>query len=134
MKTLLVVEDEPAVMKLLRHMLQEYNLVEATCAEEALLSFIDLNYRVDLLVADLTLPRMSGIQVALHVRSKLPALPVILTSGYPVNGWSSQDTADLLRLGSHSLAILQKPFRSKILVNEVSELMGMALQDQARTA
>src|ERR1039457_1518937 len=87
MKTILLLEDEPSVMKLLLHMLKDYHVIEATKPEEALLHFIDLDYRVDLLVADLTLPRMSGIQVALHLRSKLPALPLILTSGVPVSGW-----------------------------------------------
>ena len=56
MKTLLVLEDEPSVMKLLRHMLKEYHVIEATTPEEALILFTDLNYQVDLLVADLTLP------------------------------------------------------------------------------
>jgi CheY-like chemotaxis protein len=95
MKTLLVVEDEPFVMKFLRQMLKGYNVVEATGAVEALMLFIDLNYPVDLLLAGLTLPRMSGIQVAQLVRSKLPALPVILTSGHPVDAWSNRDSANL---------------------------------------
>jgi CheY-like chemotaxis protein len=38
-KTVLVLEDEPLVMKLLRHMLKLYNLVEATSAEEAFRPF-----------------------------------------------------------------------------------------------
>jgi hypothetical protein len=53
---------------------------------------------------------MSGIQAAVYLRSKLPALPVILTSRRPVNDWSNRDWADLERLGSHSLAILPKAF------------------------
>lgn len=115
MRTLLVVEDEPPVMKLLRQMLEGYNLVEANSAEEALLLFIDLNHQVDLLVADLTLPRMSGIQVAVYLRSKLPALPVILTSRRPVNGWSNRDWADLegsVRIRWRSSKSLSRPKHS----------------------
>jgi CheY-like chemotaxis protein len=124
MKTVLVVEDEPSVMKLLRRMLKQYNVVEATTAQEALLLFIDADYRIDLLVADLTLSSMSGIQVALLVRSKLPAVPVILSSGYSVSDWNSRDTADLHRLGSKSVVVFQKPFRTQALLDTVDEFIG----------
>jgi CheY-like chemotaxis protein len=134
MKTLLVLEDEPAVMKHLRQILKGYTLVEATSAEEGLMLFIDLDQQVDLLLADLTLPRMSGIQVALHLRSKLPALPVILTSGYPVDDWSTRDSADLQKLGSHSVAIVQKPFQAQVVLNQVRDLIGTAQPDKAKTA
>ena len=42
-----------------------------------------------------------------------PDLPVILTSGYPVSGWSDRDAAGLERLGPGPVAILQKPFSPK---------------------
>jgi CheY-like chemotaxis protein len=133
MKTLLVLEDEPSVMKLLRHMLKEYHVIEATTPEEALIRFTDLN-QVDLLVADLILPNMSGLQVALNLRSKRAALPVILTSGFPVSGWSARDSADLEALGGKAVAVLQKPFHKQILLNAVCELIGSAQPDKARTA
>jgi len=124
MRTLLVLEDEPSVLKLLRHMLKQYSLIEATTAEEALLLFIDHDHQVDLLIADLTLPQLSGIQVALLLRSENPDLPVILTSGYPVSAWSDRDCADLGRLGSKSVAILEKPFRYQLVSDAVCELIG----------
>ena len=110
MKTLLVLEDEPSVMKLLRHMLKEYHVIEATTPEEALIRFTDLN-QVDLLVADLILPNMSGLQVALNLRSKRAALPVILTSGCPASDWSARDSADLETLGGKTVAVLRNLFR-----------------------
>lgn len=124
MKTLLVLEDEPLVMKLLRHMLKQYNLVEATSAEEALRLFNDHGNQIDLLLADVTLPMSSGIQVALTIRSKAPNLPVILTSGYPVSGWNERDAADLKRLDSRSVVILQKPNPGRRLLSAVEELIG----------
>jgi DNA-binding response OmpR family regulator len=126
MITVLLLEEEPSVMKLLRHMLTQYNLIEAHTAEEALLLFIDLDCQVDLLIADLTTPKRSGIQVALLLRSKLPSLPVILTSRNPVSHWSAQRLADLNRLGSRWVAIVQKPFAADDLLNAVRELTGTA--------
>jgi CheY-like chemotaxis protein len=134
MKTLLVLEDEPSLMKLLRHTLRDYRLIEATTAEEALLLFIDHDYRVDLVVADLSLPARSGIQAALHLRSKIPDLPVILTSGYPRSAWSDRDSADLRKLGEVSVAVLQKPFASHKLLDLICDLTGWPPVWEARTA
>jgi len=133
MITILFLEEEPSVMKLLGHMLTQYNVIKAHTAEEALLLFTDLDYQVDLLIADLTMPKRSGIQVALLLRSKLPSLPVILTSRDPVGRWSAQRLADLNRLGSQWVAIVQKPSAADDLLNAVRELTGTApLQIETR--
>jgi CheY-like chemotaxis protein len=124
MKRLLVLDRESSVVKLLRHVLKEYALIEATTAEQALRSFINHGRKIDLLLVDLTLPTISGIQVALLLRSEIPNLPVILTSGYAVRDWSEQDSGDLDRIGSTSVAILQKPFQPQVLLNSVCELIG----------
>ena len=110
-------------MKLFRHTLRDYRMIEATTAEEALMLFIDHDYLIDLLVADLTLPRKSGAQVAVHFRSKIPDLPVILTSGYPVSGWKERDSADLRRLGQ-PVAVLQKPFTGHQMLDAICDLTG----------
>jgi CheY-like chemotaxis protein len=133
-KTLLVLEDEPVLMVLLRHLLKPYGLIEAATAEQALRLFHDYGRRIDLLLADVTLPASSGIKVALLVRSEIPGLPVILTSGYPVSVWSARDAADLERLGSSSVAILQKPFQAEVLRNTVREMIGIVPLQAARTA
>jgi DNA-binding response OmpR family regulator len=124
-RTLLVLEDESLVMNLLRNMLKEqYTVIEATSAEQAFQEFNYQGHLIDLLVADLSLPTSSGIQVALRLRSQIPGLPVILTSGYPVGSWSYRDSADLETLGSTSVTILQKPFQVHKLLNAVRELLG----------
>jgi two-component system cell cycle sensor histidine kinase/response regulator CckA len=124
-RTLLLLEDESVVMKFLRNMLKkQYSVIEASSAEQALRLFRELGRRIDLLVADLSLPTSSGIKVALLVRSEIPNLPVILTSGCPVSGWGDPDYADLERLGSNSVAILQKPFQTQELLDTVRKLLG----------
>lgn len=124
MKTLLVLEDEPAVMKFMRHVLVQHNLLEAGTAEQALRLFVENGRRVDLLLADVTLPTSSGLRVAFFLRSELPTLPVILTSGYPVSSWSARDSVELHRLGPKSVKIIQKPFQAQILSSLVNELLG----------
>ena len=134
MKTILVLEVNASVMMVLRLMLEPYSLIEASDAEQALRLFTDHGRKIDLLVADVTLPRSSGIQVALLLRSEVPDLPVILTSGYPVSAWSDLDSADLERLGSRSVAILQKPFQGSALSDAVRELIGTVPSEAVGTA
>ena len=99
MKALMMLEDESPVRELLRHILTGWSLNVATNMEHALKLFIACDRQVDLLLADVTLPAGSGIQVALLLRSVLPALPVILTTRYPVSAWSVRDFLDLEKLG-----------------------------------
>jgi two-component system cell cycle sensor histidine kinase/response regulator CckA len=133
MKTILVLEDEPLVMKLMRHVLKRFDVISATTAEQALQVFGG-GSQVDLLVTDVRLPRLSGIQVALRIRSELPAFPVLLMSGYLADGWRDVDTFDLERLGSESVVLLQKPFETQALLKAVYDLIGKPHAEIARTA
>jgi CheY-like chemotaxis protein len=134
MKTLLLLDDEEVLMKLLGLMLNQYNLLEATTAQQALQLFAGRDRQVDLLLADVTLPASSGIQVALLLRAEIPNLPVLLTSGFPVDSWGRKDTADLARLGSHLVAVLQKPFDVQELRKTIRELIGTSPTEMVRTA
>jgi DNA-binding NtrC family response regulator len=124
MKTVLVLEEEVIVMKLLRIMLKQYSLLPAASAEQALDCFMENQETIGLLIADVSVPGNSGIQVALHLRSHAQDLPVILTSCSPVSAWNAKDSADLEKLGAESVVILQKPFHAQLLMNTVRELVG----------
>ena len=132
--TILMLDDEPVVMKVLRVVLKQYNLLEATSAEQAIQLFVSNGRTLDLLLTDLSLPTSSGIQLALLLRTELPGLPVILTSGYPVGCWSVRDANDLKNLGPNCVAILQKPFYPGVLMKTVCELIGAPPPEMVRTA
>ena len=135
METILLLDDESTLLKLLGSVLsRQYNVIKVGTAEQAVGSFIEHHRQVDLLVADLSLAKSSGILVALLLRSVIPGLPIILTSGYPVSSWSERDSADLDRLGSNSVVILQKPFSSQALLKTIRALMGGPQTELARTA
>jgi len=132
MKTILVLANEGIVMAIFRHMLKEYSVIEATNAEEALTLFRNNHRRFDLLLADVTLPTISGTQVALLFRFQNPNLPVILTSDYSVNEWPRRDWIDRERLGPSRTVFLQKPFRAQVLLRAVGELIGTPLPEMER--
>jgi hypothetical protein len=81
-----------------------------------------------------TLPMSSGVQVALTVRSVVPDLPVVLTSGYSVSSWTDRDASDLDLLGSKSVIVMQKPNPPKRLLSALDELIGTKQTEKARTA
>jgi CheY-like chemotaxis protein len=133
-KTVLVLEDEPLVMKLLLHILKQFNVIAATTGEEALQAFGNLDRPVDLLITDVRLPQLSGIQVALRIRSQRPESPVVVMSGYLANGWRDVDTFDLERLGSQSVVLLPKPFQARALLKAVFGLLGTSVTEISTTA
>ena len=124
MKTILVLEDEPVVMRLFSRVLIEYIILEAVTAAEALRLFCDSDHHVDLLITVLTLAKGSGTQVALQLRLTVPTLPVILASCCGPTYWTDQESAALRKLGTASVKILEKPFFPSILLRKVHELIG----------
>jgi hypothetical protein len=59
-KTVLVLKDEPSVMKLRKQAVSRYNSIEATAAEKAIRLFADRGHHADLFFNDdVTLPRRS---------------------------------------------------------------------------
>jgi DNA-binding NarL/FixJ family response regulator len=73
---------------------------------------------VQLLITDFNMPGMNGLELAVAVRATLPAVPVIITTGYI--GEELTDSAD--RMGG--VAVLQKE-RS---FEELVELAALALR------
>ena len=81
--TVLLVEDEPAVRETVVGMLTTIGFT-ALVAEDgaAALRLMDGGYGFDLLLADLAMPGIDGMQVAEAVRARRPSLPVVLMTGY----------------------------------------------------
>lgn len=134
MGKILVLEDELSVLRIMALWLKDYKLLQAATAAQALRLFIECDRRVALLIADVRLAKSSGIQIALLLRSHIPDLPVCLISGYPETEWRDSDAADLDRLGSSAVLILQKPITAKALANSVQELLATAYPGKASAA
>lgn len=83
MPTILVVDDEEAVLHLLTNSLRAigYKAVEAASGAEAL-QRLD-RYAVDLVLADLVMPEMSGLELLHTIKRRWVGLPVVIISGKP---------------------------------------------------
>jgi CheY-like chemotaxis protein len=126
MKTVLIVDDDPAIVALLHRVVERdgYAVLDATSAEQAFERFEDSDAQVDLLIADVTLGSSSGIRVALELWALLPNLRTIISSGYPQSMWPGQDAAELDEYPSGLVAVLQKPFVPAAMLDTVHRLIG----------
>jgi two-component system cell cycle sensor histidine kinase/response regulator CckA len=116
-ETILLVEDEDGVRRLLKHVLAKegYNVVEAASGPEALGMYQQLRRPVDLLLTDIVMPRMSGRELADRMVKLQPGLKIIFMSGYT-------DEA-IAGTGSLAALFLSKPLRPDILVTRVREVL-----------
>jgi two-component system cell cycle sensor histidine kinase/response regulator CckA len=128
--TILLVEDEPAILDLMSVVLEPsgHVILKASTLEEAMKRFDETDGNIDLLIADVNLPGTSGIRVALELRSLLPNLAIVLTSGYTPDMWNATDVIELNELPSESIAVLQKPFLPATLFQLVSRFAGSPLR------
>ncbi len=77
-KKLLVVEDDPSIQEVLRLQLSDQGFaVHTVNSGEAALAFLETT-AVDLLLLDLRMPGIDGLETAQSVKRRWPALPIIL--------------------------------------------------------
>lgn len=109
--SVLVVEDEDAVRSIFERMLGRagYAVRAAPDGETALEMWRDGSGAVDLLVTDLMLPGMSGLELAERLREDAPELPVVFTSGYSERDLTEEVAGDV---EGH---FLEKPFAAEEL-------------------
>ena len=112
-KRILVVDDEPSTLGLLRAILkhEKFEVLEARSGEEAL--EILENQTVDLVISDLRMPGMSGVELLDELREWDGEMPVIF-----ISGWGKEkDWLEAVR--AKASALIEKPFRKEVLLKAV---------------
>ncbi|HWO08728.1 MAG TPA: response regulator, partial [Polyangiaceae bacterium] len=120
-ETVLLAEDEPQVRFLIQTVLEQagYTVLLAEDGQHALKLAERLGH-VDLLVSDVRMPHLGGVELARRLRELRPTLEVILMSGYP-----DVDAVDARESGVGH-ALLAKPFGT-------TELLGCVRKALDRT-
>lgn len=110
----LVVDDEELVRTMLIRTMEAQNyLVYAAADGVEAMSIVEKNLPIDLVVADVSMPRMDGRELALELAKRYPQLPVVLISGVYLGG-----STDLPG------PVLPKPFTPMALAARVREVLA----------
>lgn len=111
--TVLLVEDDTVVRSLLRRVLAEhgYSVLAACQGVEALRTAGAHRGNLDLLVTDIVMPTLGGVELARTLRERRPDLPVLFLSGY-----ATEPAEPRSRL-------LAKPFSPARLLAEIGALL-----------
>jgi CheY-like chemotaxis protein len=118
-ETILVAEDDDHVRQLLTRVLTGlgYKVITANNGVEGLAALERAKNHVHLLVADVVMPEMGGLQLAQEALAMRPGLKVLYISGYTPNAMVHRGE---LGPGAH---MLQKPFTSELLGHTVREIL-----------
>lgn len=123
-ETILLVEDDPAVRAVAERSLNRfgYHVLSAERGEDALSMVERHDGTIDLLLTDIMMPGMNGIEVAAAVAKARPGILVFFMSGY-----ADQDLVrrGLLEPGTH---FLQKPFTPQELAIRIRSILDQPLK------
>jgi len=123
-EVVLVVEDEDAVRKLICGILkrQGYRILQAGNGGEALLVCEQHPEKINLMISDITMPGMTGVDLASRLSVIRPDMKVLLMSGY------SESAAVRQGLLTRDVPFLEKPFVPQTLARKVREALdGIAV-------
>jgi len=118
-ETILVVEDDPAVRRLVESVLKRfgYTVIAAESGEEAVALFEAKWQDINLALIDVIMPKMNGVQVCEALRQHSPRLKVLFLSGY---------TSDLIEdkgIRVEGIDIIMKPAKPLELAKKVREML-----------
>jgi len=116
--TILAVDDDALVLMNTALMLEDlgYTVIEAYSGADALKELKSGAHRIDLVITDHSMPRMTGSELAAAIHQEWPDLPVVLATGY----------AELPSGGDNRLPRLPKPFSQNQLQDIVISALGRA--------
>ena len=117
--SILIVDDEPEITAILSDLFYgKYDCTTAGSAEEALERLAEADY--ELVVSDITMPGMSGLDMIPHVKSNSPNTAVVMISGMQ----TVESAIEALRLGAFDYVM--KPFD----LRQVEAVVTRALEHQ----
>ena len=124
---ILVVEDEDTVRSLMRETLAllGYTVIEATDGVEALQAFEKNRDRIKMVVTDMVMPKLGGLELIHKLQKQREELKVLLLSGY------TDRIADIER---SKVPFLDKPFTPDLLAARIRQVLSNAESATAKSS
>jgi PAS domain S-box-containing protein len=118
--TILVVDDEDYILNADKAMLNElgYEVLLANGGKEAIRVFDENKDRIKLMILDLIMPDLGGDVVYDRIKTVRPDIPVILSSGYSIEGQAES----ILKKGCDGF--IQKPYNLNQLAQKIKEILS----------
>ena len=117
--TILIVDDEEIIIDVSIEMLKKigYRVLKALSGKEAISEYQASIAKIDLVILDLIMPKISGSEVYDKLKEINPQVKVLLSSGYSVDGQATE----ILKRGCNGF--IQKPFNMEELSRKVNEIL-----------
>jgi len=115
---ILVVDDEPSVLHLLSNVLTSsgYRVVVAASAVEGLQAFERNRAGIELIISDIIMPEMNGVEMASRILALEPAIAVLFISGDDPGGLITSSALE-------SAEVLPKPLALTTLLTKVRQML-----------
>jgi two-component system cell cycle sensor histidine kinase/response regulator CckA len=118
-ETVLLVEDDVPLRKMTAEVLERFGfrVLQAGCAEDALVLVSRYEEPIHVMLTDLVLPRMTGRQLASQLTSSRPEIRVVYMSGY------ADEAAKIQGPLTTGQPFLSKPFTPDLLMRKLRETL-----------
>jgi two-component system, cell cycle sensor histidine kinase and response regulator CckA len=120
-KRVLVVDDHDPTRQTITRMLEAggFEVLQASSGTEALDRLARESGAIDMVLSDVTMPGMTGIDLSYQIRELYPSMPVAIVSG---------DVSELERsiIGRADVPFIKKPFHAESLYSAVKEAIARA--------
>jgi PAS domain S-box-containing protein len=125
---ILLIDDEPSILRLNRRILSElgYHVSSESDSQRALEKFRAAPEAFDLILSDMTMPKLTGDRLAKSIRAIRQDIPIILSTGY--NRMIDESQAEKLGID----ALMMKPVSRKVLATEIRRLLDERSGDEDR--
>lgn len=119
-ETIMILDDEKAVLDITKRILQNagYRVIPISSGEKALDIYREQHKVIDVVIIDMIMPEMDGLDVFRALKKINPAVKVLLSSGFTVNGQASK----IMKEGVNRF--LQKPYNTVNLCNTIRDILN----------
>ncbi len=118
--SILVVDDEKRIADTLAQILSTKGYAAKAAYDGTSGIEICREFRPDLVISDVVMPGMNGIEMAIEIRRKFAGCQILLFSGQA----ASADMLDSARTRGHEFELLAKPIHPEQLLDKVSQVLG----------